>query len=68
MCIRDRLATLPGFEWIQKLGVNLISIFVVFALLYWVGMARIVRSQVLMPVSYTHLPSAAGAVPTAWRL
>lgn len=42
------LATLPGFEWIQKLGVNLISIFVVFALLYWVGMARIVRSQVLM--------------------
>ena len=62
-----QLATLPGFEWIQKLGVNLISIFVVFALLYWVGMARIVRSQVLMlkeseyvtaaraPVSYTHL-------------
>ena len=43
-----QLATLPGFEWIQKLGVNLISIFVVFALLYWVGMARIVRSQVLM--------------------
>ena len=43
-----QLATLPGIEWIQKLGVNLISIFVVFALLYWVGMARIVRSQVLM--------------------
>ena len=43
-----QLATLPGFEWIQKLGVNLISIFVVFALLYWVGMARMVRSQVLM--------------------
>ena len=43
-----QLATLPGFEWIQTLGVNLISIFVVFALLYWVGMARIVRSQVLM--------------------
>ena len=43
-----QLATLPGFGWIQTLGVNLISIFVVFALLYWVGMARIVRSQVLM--------------------
>jgi len=27
---------------------NLISIFIVFALLYWVGMARMVRSQVLM--------------------
>lgn len=42
------LASKPGFEWLQTLGVNLISIFIVFALLYWVGMARIVRSQVLM--------------------
>lgn len=42
------LATLPGFTWVQTLGTNLISIFIVFALLYWVGMARIVRSQVLM--------------------
>ena len=42
------LAQLPGFGWIQTVGENLISIFVVFALLYWVGMARMVRSQVLM--------------------
>lgn len=42
------LAQKPGFEWIQVIGVNLISIFVVFALLYWVGMARIVRSQILI--------------------
>ena len=42
------LAALPGFGWIQTVGENLISIFVVFALLYWVGMARMVRSQVLM--------------------
>ncbi len=37
-----------GIEWIEKIGVNMICIFVVFALLYWVGMARIVRSQVLI--------------------
>jgi oligopeptide transport system permease protein len=43
----EELATKPGFHWIQTIGVNLISIFLVFALLYWVGMARIVRSQVL---------------------
>jgi oligopeptide transport system permease protein len=43
----NKLAELPGFHWIQVIGVNLISIFLVFALLYWVGMARIVRSQVL---------------------
>lgn len=42
------LATQPGFEWIGVIGVNLISIFVVFALLYWVGMARIVRSQIMI--------------------
>ena len=42
------LAQVPGFDWIQTVGENLISIFVVFALLYWVGMARMVRSQVLM--------------------
>ncbi len=41
------LATLPGFGWIQVVGANLISIFIVFALLYWVGMARMVRSQIL---------------------
>lgn len=42
------LATMPGFGWVQKVGTNLISIFIVFALLYWVGMARMVRSQILM--------------------
>jgi oligopeptide transport system permease protein len=41
------LAAKPGFAWVNTLGVNLISIFVVFALLYWVGMARIVRGQIL---------------------
>jgi len=43
----ESLATKPGFGWMQKLGPNMVSIFIIFALLYWVGMARIVRSQVL---------------------
>ncbi|MDO5337852.1 MAG: ABC transporter permease [Eubacteriales bacterium] len=43
----ENLSTVPGFGWIQVLGRNLISIFIVFALLYWVGMARMVRSQIL---------------------
>ncbi len=42
------LATKSAFKWISVVGPNLVSIFVVFALLYWVGMARIVRSQVLV--------------------
>lgn len=43
----ENLSTMPGFGWIQVLGRNLISIFIVFALLYWGGMARMVRSQIL---------------------
>lgn len=31
----------------EKIGAPLISIFIVYALLYWVGMARLVRGQVL---------------------
>ena len=37
----------PAFAWINKIGVGLVCIFIVFSLLYWVGMARMVRSQVL---------------------
>jgi len=44
----DMLALKPGFGWMQTIGTNMISIFIVFALLYWVGMARMVRSQILV--------------------
>lgn len=32
---------------LSKLGVNMIALFVVFGLLYWVGMARLIRGQIL---------------------
>lgn len=44
----QHLSQLKGLGWMSSVGENLISIFVVFALLYWVGMARMVRSQVLV--------------------
>ena len=44
----ESLSQVPGFGWVKTVGTNLISIFIVFALLYWVGMARMVRSQILM--------------------
>ncbi|WP_296847826.1 ABC transporter permease [Treponema sp.] len=44
----ETLAKVSGFGWIQKLGPNMVSMFIVFALLYWVGMARIVRSQIMI--------------------
>lgn len=32
---------------LEKLGVNMVSLFLVFALLYWVSMARMIRGQIL---------------------
>lgn len=34
-------------EFVQRIGGNIISLFVIFALLYWVGMARLIRGQIL---------------------
>jgi oligopeptide transport system permease protein len=36
-----------ALSWINTVGVSLICIFIVFSLLYWVSMARIVRGQIL---------------------
>lgn len=36
-----------GTGLFAKLGTNMISLFIVFALLYWVSMARLVRGQIL---------------------
>lgn len=44
----DSLAKLKAFSWMQTVGPNLVSIFIVFVLLYWVSMSRITRSQVLV--------------------
>ena len=34
-------------SFLAKLGPNMISLFIVFGLLYWVGMARLIRGQIL---------------------
>jgi ABC-type dipeptide/oligopeptide/nickel transport system permease subunit len=38
----------PLTKALSSLGVGIVSIFITFALLYWVGMSRIIRGQVLM--------------------
>lgn len=38
---------LPDDSFIKNLGSGFVSIFIVFGLLYWVGMCRLVRGQVL---------------------
>lgn len=47
----------------QKVGGNIISLFIVFALLYWVSMARLIRGQILSlrEQEYVLAARAAGA-------
>ncbi len=41
-------SNVPFVRALSSLGVGIVSIFITFALLYWVSMARIIRGQVLM--------------------
>ena len=47
----------------EKIGTNIISLFVVFAVLYWVGMSRLIRGQILSlrEQEYVLASKAAGA-------
>ena len=50
------------------MGVNLTSIFIVFALLYWVGMARIVRSQILQLKEQEYVTAARALGASSGRI
>lgn len=45
--LKQTLAPIIEGTWLSKLGTGMISIFIVFALLYWVSMARLIRGQIL---------------------
>jgi oligopeptide transport system permease protein len=51
------------FGGLQKLGPGIVAIFIVYGLLYWVGMSRIVRGQVLQlkQMEYVNAARALGA-------
>ena len=52
---------------LEKIGANIISLFIVFALLYWVSMSRLIRGQILSlrEQEYVLASQAAGA-PGPW--
>lgn len=37
----------PSGSFLARMGTNMVSMFIVFGLLYWVGMARLIRAQIL---------------------
>ena len=45
--LQNLIDTVPAFHGLQKIGSGLIAIFIVYGCLYWVGMARIIRGQIL---------------------
>lgn len=45
--LKQNISPLIEGTALAKMGTDMISIFIVFAILYWVGMARLVRGQVL---------------------
>ena len=45
--VLNEVLVFPAGSILSKLGTNMISIFIVFGLLYWVSMARLIRGQIL---------------------
>jgi oligopeptide transport system permease protein len=45
--MRQTLASALEGTVLEKIGSNIISLFIIFALLYWVSMSRLVRGQIL---------------------
>lgn len=52
---------------LEKIGSNIISLFIVFALLYWVSMARLIRGQILSLREQEYVLSArASGAKASW--
>ena len=45
--VLNQTLTFPAGSALAKLGSNMVSMFIVLGLLYWVGMARLIRGQIL---------------------
>lgn len=62
---KDSLGSAIEGTALAKLGSNMISMFIVFALLYWVSMARLIRGQMLSlrEQEYVLASKSAGAKP-----
>ncbi len=45
--VLNEVLKFPSGSLLARLGTNMVSLFIVFGLLYWVGMARLIRGQIL---------------------
>ena len=56
------------FPLLKQLGTNMLSMFMVFALLYWTGMARMVRGQILTIKSNEYVACRESSGASAGRI
>ena len=61
--LKERISKMLEGTPVERLGTNMVALFIVFALLYWVSMARLVRGQILSlrEQEYVLAAQAAGA-------
>ena len=45
--VLNEVLVFPSGSLLARLGTNMVSLFIVFGLLYWVGMSRLIRGQIL---------------------
>jgi oligopeptide transport system permease protein len=64
--VLDSILSASRTGLVARLGSNMLSIFIVFGLLYWVGMARMIRGQILTIKSNDYILAArsVGAKPS----
>jgi oligopeptide transport system permease protein len=53
---------------VKLLGTNMVAIFIVFGLLYWVGMARLVRGEVLKIKNNEYFLAAKATGASSWHI
>ena len=65
--LKEAIGPMIAGTVLEKLGVNMVSLFIVFALLYWVSMSRQIRGQILSlrEQEYVLAAQATGA-PGRW--
>ena len=63
----ERMKAVIAGTALEKVGSNIISLFIVFALLYWVSMARLIRGQILSLREQEYVLSAkASGAKASW--
>lgn len=64
----QELFSTPALKSMRIFGPGLFSIFITFGLLYWVGMARMVRSEVLVVKQSEYVTAAKAQGSAGWRV